>query len=82
MQSQPGSLEHFVTERYCLYAVLGRQVLRADIHHHPWPLQQAEARIEVNSMARASGIDLVGEPVLHYAKRMDMVVWWGRGVRR
>jgi len=75
-QSAPGSLEHFVTERYCLYAVRGEKVLRANIHHHPWPLQRAEAQIEVNSMASASGINLPNkEPVLHFAKRMDVLVW-------
>jgi uncharacterized protein len=75
--SSPGSLEHFLTERYCLYAVMGRQVLRGNIHHHPWMLQPAEAQIELNTMARASGMELPAEaPVLHYAERQDMVVWW------
>jgi uncharacterized protein len=75
--SAPGSLEHFVVERYCLYAVRGGRISRVNIHHHPWPLQRAEARIEKNTMASASGISLPGsEPVLHFAKRMDVLIWW------
>jgi len=40
-RAEPGSLEHFLTERYCLYAADGAGVFRADIHHPPWPLQRA-----------------------------------------
>jgi len=72
---RPGTLEHWLTERYCLYAVNGGRVLRADIHHPPWPLQGAEAEIERNTMAAPLGIELPGEPLLHYAARQDVVVW-------
>lgn len=81
-QAQSGTLEHWLTERYCLYSI-GRKgnLFRGDIHHMPWPLQPAFADIEVNSMAAASGIDLPDtEPVLHFAKRLDVVVWPITGV--
>ena len=35
--AEPGSLEHFLTERYCLYAEHDRKFFRAEIHHRPWP---------------------------------------------
>lgn len=77
--AQPGSLEHWLTERYCLYTTDGRgRVIRGEIHHAPWPLQPAFARIDVNSMARAAGLDLFppGEaPLLHFAERLDVLVW-------
>jgi len=71
-----GTLEHFLTERYCLYVVDERRDLqRADIHHVPWPLQPAEAEIEEDSMA-PDGIDLPGGPaLLHYSERLDVVIW-------
>jgi len=74
---QKGSLEHFLTERYCLYAADGRgRVFRGEIHHAPWLLQKAEARISVNTMTAAAGIDLPrSELLLHFAKRQDMVAW-------
>lgn len=74
--SAPGSLEHWLTERYCLYALRRGRLLRGEIHHAPWPLQPAEAEIRSNTMARAAGIDLPeSRPLLHYAGRLDVVAW-------
>lgn len=74
---QPGTLEYFLTERYCLYAVNHRHVAyRLDIHHPPWPLESAEATISLNTMADAAGIRLPAmAPLLHFARRQDMVCW-------
>lgn len=76
-RAKPGSLEHWLMERYCLYAVDPRgQVFRGEIHHLPWPLQPAEAAIRMNTMARSHGIALPGTaPVLHFAGRLDVVAW-------
>lgn len=73
----PGSLEHFLTERYCLYTLdESGAVQRADIHHPPWPLQPAEAEWEHNSMARGLGVELPGEDaLLHFARRQDVLIW-------
>jgi uncharacterized protein YqjF (DUF2071 family) len=73
----PGSLESFLTERYCLYARFhtGRPY-RLEIHHPPWPLQRAAAELPRNTMAEAAGIRLPDvEPLLHFARRQDMVAW-------
>jgi uncharacterized protein len=69
-----GSLEQFLTERYCLYAQHEGRLFRADIHHRPWPVEQAEASIDLNTMP-PDGITLTGEPVLHYSRRQDVVIW-------
>lgn len=80
-QPQEGSLEHFLTERYRLYTVSRRSVLTVDIHHPPWPLQPAAAEFATNTMADAAGIRLPDmPPLLHFAKRQDMVAWWVRRV--
>ena len=73
----PGSLEYFLTERYCLYTITDAfELRRLEIHHPPWPLQAAEAAIEVNTMADAAGIRLPSmAPLLHFVKRQDMVSW-------
>lgn len=76
-QPASGSLEDWLTARYCLYTT-GRsgRLYRADIHHAPWPLQVAEAAFTRNTMASAQGIALPNvAPLLHYAARMDMVTW-------
>jgi uncharacterized protein len=74
---QPGTLEHFLTERYALFAVFaGGHVLLGEIHHDPWPLQIAEAVIEQNTVGAAAGVDLTGQPAtLHYSARQDTLIW-------
>jgi uncharacterized protein len=72
--ADPGSLESFLTERYCLYAVdLRGRVCRAEIHHRPWPLQRAELELELNTMAPVA---LRGDaPLCHFSRRLDVVLW-------
>ncbi|MBL8059988.1 MAG: DUF2071 domain-containing protein [Chthonomonas sp.] len=68
-----GSLEEFLTERYCLFSQRRGRVLRGDIQHDPWPLQLAVAEIEHNSMLDAIGLQLPNiEPLLHFAKFLDV----------
>lgn len=76
-RSAPGAIDHWLTERYRLYAIDARDGVHCcDIHHAPWPLQPARARIEENTMADAAGIDLGGEPqLLHFARRLDVLAW-------
>ena len=66
----------WLAERYCLYVVDERgRVLRGEIHHPPWPLQPARAELDLNEMAQPFGIDLRGEPLLHYSARQDTLIW-------
>ncbi len=75
--AQPGTLENWLTERYCLYAADGRgRLYRGEIHHQPWPLQPAEATIATNTMAQPHGFQLPDWlPLLHYARRLDVALW-------
>jgi uncharacterized protein YqjF (DUF2071 family) len=71
-----GALEHFLTERYCLFTPHGGRVLVGHIHHLPWPLQAAEAEIRVNELPAAHGIMLPDrEPVLHFARELHVYLW-------
>jgi uncharacterized protein YqjF (DUF2071 family) len=76
-RSKPGSLEHWLTERYCLYAKDQADVLyRAEIHHAPWPLQEAEVEIERNDLLAAVGIALTERPALaHFSGRLEVAIW-------
>ncbi len=75
-QAKAGTLEHFLTERYCLYSFTAKgQLLRGEIHHRPWELQSAEAEIADNSMAAVLAAPLPGAPLLHFSSRQDVVVW-------
>ena len=73
-EPQDGTLEHFLTERYCLYAHDVSGLHRAEIHHPPWRVRRAEAEIELNTMP-PDGLEPTGEPLLHLAERQDVVVW-------
>jgi uncharacterized protein len=72
-----GSLEYFLTERYCLYTLdRHSHVCRLDIHHPRWPLEIASGTIVVNTMADAAGIRLPDSPpLLHFSRRQDMMAW-------
>jgi uncharacterized protein YqjF (DUF2071 family) len=71
-----GTLEHWLTERYCLYTVFRGQVYRGEIHHLPWPLQDAMAEITTNTMAAAARIPLPeAVPLLHFARKLDVLIW-------
>ena len=76
--AQPGSIEHFLAERYCLYTADGKgRIIRCEIHHPPWLLQLAEATIEENTTAAAAGIAIAEKKpeLLHFSRRQEVVVW-------
>lgn len=71
----PGTLQHFLTERYCLYASDGDGALhRAEIHHAPWPLQAGEAKVTRNTMP-PHGVELPDQPYVHFSRRQDVLIW-------
>ncbi|HSC51761.1 MAG TPA: DUF2071 domain-containing protein [Gaiellaceae bacterium] len=70
----PGTLEHFLVERYCLYAHDGSRLYRAEIHHPPWRIHAAEAELALNTMP-PDGIHVSGEPLCHLASRQDVLIW-------
>lgn len=84
----PGSLERFLTERYCLYAsdtsVGGSagKLYRGEVHHGPWPLQPAAAALETNTLVEAAGLEGVtgAAPHLLFARSIDVRVWPPRRV--
>ena len=75
--AQHGSLEQWLTERYCLYTVVpGKGVYRGDIHHVPWPLQMAELDTKKDTMAISHNIHLSEvPPLLHYSHRQEVLIW-------
>jgi len=81
--SSPGTLERWLTARYCLYAANRRgRIWRCEIDHPAWPLQPAEAEIERDTMTDQMRLELPDTPpLLHFARRLDVVAWLPRGVR-
>lgn len=71
-----------MTERYCLYhRDHSGSPYSLDIHHPPWPLQHAHAVIAANTMLEVAGLDAIEDrPLLHFAKRQDIVAWAPSGL--
>src|SRR5437773_5716036 len=72
-----GTIDHWLTERYCLYAAdrYGR-VYYGNIYHNHWPLQPAEAEIAINTMTEPLGLKFrKTRPLLHFSRRLEVVAW-------
>lgn len=75
-QSQPGSIEFFLTERYCLYAAHRDRIYRSRIWHPPWPLQRAKLVSHTSTMVSALGLpEPDADPLLHYAESIAVDIW-------
>lgn len=76
LNTNPGSLERWLTERYCLYTTSRGRAYRLEIQHAPWQLQPAEAEIEINTMTAPHSIRLPDTPpLLHFSQQLKMVGW-------
>jgi uncharacterized protein YqjF (DUF2071 family) len=70
-------LEHWLTERYRLFAADRRgRLWRGEIEHAPWPLRPAEAEFATLDMTRWLGLDLPAQPPhLLLARKLDVHAW-------
>jgi uncharacterized protein len=75
--SAPGTIEHFLIERYILYAEDEQHRLhRARVHHQPYPVQRAEVLALDETLVWATGVrrnDSVG--LRHYAREVNVKVY-------
>ena len=75
-RAKQGSLEYWLTARYCLYATNRKgQLLRGEIDHPPWPLQQAELEAKSNSMLESFGVDTNSTPHLLFSPEIAVKAW-------
>jgi len=57
-QPEPGSLEHFLTERYMLFTKRRGRLMHGRVAHDPWSIRAAELISLDDSLVQAAGIDL------------------------
>ncbi len=75
-RSELGSIEFFLTERYCLYAARRDRIYRSRISHPPWPLQDVKLVSHKSTMVAALGLpEPDDEPLLHYAESIAVDIW-------
>src|SRR4029077_7173983 len=75
--SEPGTLQHFLLERYLLFTERNGQPLRGQVHHTPYPVQRAEVREVHDALVAAAGLPPAsGLPSLvHYSPGVDVEVF-------
>jgi len=72
----PGTVDHFLIERYCLYTTdRSRRPLRQEVDHVPWSVQPAAARVVHCTVTEPFGIPLDGPPIAHFSASLDVVAW-------
>jgi uncharacterized protein YqjF (DUF2071 family) len=71
-----GTLDHFLVERYLLYAHHGGRLKRGQVHHRPYPVQRAEVHALDERLLAAAGIARPSVPPLaHFASGVDVEVF-------
>jgi len=75
--SRPGTIEHFLIERYLLHVRRGPSLWTVQVHHQPYPVQRAEVLDLRDELLAADGLPApVGLPPLaHYAAGVDVEIF-------
>jgi uncharacterized protein YqjF (DUF2071 family) len=80
--AEPDSIEHFLAERYYLYAYKNGTLYRGQVHHAPYPLQVAEAADLNESLLESARIERPDQaPLAHYAEELNVRIYPLRAVR-
>src|SRR5690625_783184 len=67
------SLDHFLTEKYCIWMIKGKNILKLPISHLPWTLQRVDVEIMEESLI-SQFISMNEKPVAHYSRFMTAYV--------
>ena len=75
--AKPGTLEHFLAERYYLYSLKEQNLYRGQVHHVRYPLQLAELTDLEESLVQAAKIKRPQglPPLVHYAASVDVDIF-------
>jgi uncharacterized protein YqjF (DUF2071 family) len=74
--SAPGTLEHFLLERYLLHVERRGRLWTGQVHHQPYPVQCAELHELGDELIAATGLSVNGPaPLVHYAEGVDVEIF-------
>lgn len=74
--AESGTLDYWLTARYCLYSAKGTAIYRCDIDHCPWPLQPANADVHINDVGQGFGFNhRSAPPLVSYAESLTTHIW-------
>jgi hypothetical protein len=72
----PGTLDHWLVERYAFFTAARGRTLRGDVEHAPWPLHDAVPTIAENSLLQAAGVTpFAGMPIAHTSRGVATRAW-------
>ncbi len=74
-QSTPGSLEHFLTERYWLFSKRFGKIMGGRIEHEPWPLRTATVEHLDDTLIRSAGFECDSEPLAMHSDSISVRGW-------
>ena len=79
--SQPGTRDFFLTERYCLYAESDGDIYRARIFHQPYPLRKATLKSLETNLFEINRLPVPKTPPLvHFATEVNVDIWYLQSV--
>ena len=71
-----GTLDHFLIERYLLYTTHRDRLIRGQVHHTPYPVQNAEIIELDESLVAAAGTDSArNPPLVHFSAGVDVKIF-------
>lgn len=73
--ARPGSLEHFLTERYWLFTQRRGRIMGGRVWHEPWALRRATVEGLDDTLLGQDGLKVSGEPIAHASDRIDVQGW-------
>ena len=74
--SEPGTLQHFLVERYFLYSRANDQLFRGQVHHPPYQVRGADVEGLDESLLAAAGIARPAvAPLAHFSEGVDVDVF-------
>lgn len=85
---QPGGLlvknplDTWLTERYCSYQQVGKQIYCFPVCHFPWQLQEANMEVKQIMYQSQSGLHLSGDNMTfaHYARGVEALFYFRRNI--
>jgi uncharacterized protein YqjF (DUF2071 family) len=74
--SLPGTLDHFLLERYLLYTTRSKGLYCGQVHHTPYPAQSAKVIECEETLLAAAGLERPGHlPLVHYSEGVDVEIF-------
>ena len=71
-RSVPGSLEHFLTERYWLFTKRWGKIMAGEVRHEPWTLRRAEVLEMDDTLIAAAGLGVEGLPIVMASNLLEV----------